>query len=337
MTAEKSIKTVRASHIDNAKVLCLYLILFCHIPPVAGDFHIFCYSFHVQIFFLFAGAFYKERPLRNIISSSFKSLVIPYFIWNLAIIVFKCVLGLFYGFSLTDTLLQPLLGTLLGSSAKDAPFSLPGGPSWFLIALFIARILLTLVLRATQPLKSLIIASLGGIFYLSYSHNIWLPFSIPSAILGLPFMIAGFYAKKYIIGLPSLKFSKKFIALVILIALAPLSLNNGLSNMFDGSFGNNILLFYFFGGMLSLLITILFSFVQFHSKFVSLMIEGSVFFICCHSIIMEYVSLIGKRTLGLNEVLLPTDKIVVLIITGIICTSLIFVIKKLFPKALKYM
>ncbi len=108
------------------------------------------YSFHVYIFLFVAGYFYKsedEKDLKAYVCRKAKSLLLPYFIWNLIYGAVSTVLvhnGIFIGGTLTlkNIFLEPILG--------GHQFML-NFPAWFVVALFVVEmmnIIMRLILKS---------------------------------------------------------------------------------------------------------------------------------------------------------------------------------------------
>lgn len=329
----------RSYIIDNAKLLCLFMILYCHIPPANGLFHSFAYAFHVPIFFFVAGVFFKNKSIKDVALNSAKSLLVPYFVFNLLVIICRCGIIFIghYEFSAEKHIGLPLLGTILGSSAIDAPYSLPAGPSWFLMALFISRIFFAIMLRSSKILVAIEIILLAGIYFFLRYYLGWGIFSIDGAILGLIFLSVGYYAGKYVKRTIYLDYRYRLgIIFLCCLLLIPLVYINGVANMFDGKYGNYFILFMFGAFMGSIMVLCICSFIDYSNKITRLFIDGSTFFICLHMMIMEYVMLIYRRLTMLSSELLIVDKLIISIVVVMVCAAVIMLMKKYSPRLLKF-
>lgn len=302
--------------VDYAKAICLFLILFCHIPMPEGNFHNWIYSFHVPIFFLFAGIFYKAKPLKDVIYSSAKSLLLPYVVFNLILIGISISFGFATSsFSVNKNLIKPLEGVFIGSTDNDSLYHIPGGPSWFLLALFIDRILIIPFIKYKVTVKALYAIGLIGLYLILNQYFSWTIWSIDSALLGLTFMLIGFLCKDLFFRIINLNYKRRLIILICCIAIIPIVLNNGLANMFNGEYGKNFALFILGGISGSLLVILLCSFISSSSRFVTTLLSASTFFICCHIMIMEYVMLIYRKSLQISRELYVIDKIFISLFT----------------------
>lgn len=325
--------------IDNAKVVCLFLVLFCHIPPTSGFFHTFSYIFHVPLFFFVAGMFYKNRSISDVVTHSARTLLLPYFAFNVLLIAILVTISLVgnYGFSSTENLLYPILGVILGSSGTTAPFKLPGGPSWFLMALFVARVVFSIILHSKKKFIIFEVLLLVVIYQVVRHYLCWAPFSVTGAIIGLPFMVLGYMYKDKILAITHAKALWRVVLIILTLVLVAICASaNGFVDMFQGSYGRYFTLYLLGGFTGCLMIIVICSFMDFSNRFTRLIIEGSTFFLCLHMTIMNYVQLIYRRTFGVSHELLVFDKLIISIaVIAIIYVSLV-VIKKFFPRMLKF-
>ena len=315
--------------IDNAKLVCLYLIMFCHIPPTEGFFHSWSYSFHVPVFFLIAGAFFSNKSsYKDFIIKNVKALLIPYLVYNTALIIISSLISIPYGLNPEKTILQPLIGMLTG-------LAIPGGPSWFLLALFFDRIIFKLLLDSNWT-RRIIICIILILIYLTHRHITSNPLVIFSALLGMPFMIVGYAIKDLIRKVTTIPVKVKLLAITLGIVCVPLSYINGTADMFKGLYGENIFLFIINGILGSLMIICMCSFYEYTNKTFRIIIQGSLFFICCHMMIMEYVMLTYRRLTGnIDMALSVLDKIIVTVPTLIIIIFGTILLKKYCPAIIK--
>lgn len=324
--------------IDNVKLICLFLILFFHIPSIIGHLHAAIYLFHVPVFFLISGIFFKERTFSETLKTSARSLLLPYLVFNLIIVAISCVISIAgnYGFTLQKNIIQPLLGIVLGSSGFDVPLRIPGEPSWFLIALFVDRLIFNIILHVQIYLKLIISIALVVAFLVLSNITDWYAYSIGGALLGLPFMAFGYLVKDKVSTITKIPIAAKFALIIVLAAsLYVISAINGTSNMFAGKYGNTFVLFLAGGIAGSLLIYLICTLLNTSNKVTRLFIEGSTFFICMHIMVMNYVILIYRRSLGFTDALMITDKIIISIITVGIIYVMIRAIKRFTPRLLK--
>lgn len=318
--------------IDNAKFIGLILILFCHIPLPINIFHEIIYAFHVPLFFIISGLFIKPTTtIKESITKDFNRLIIPYITFNIILICIQSIIDFFYGFDFYNCILSPIIGIFYGSSKSSCPYPLLAGPSWFLVALFIAKNIALIVLKIKkqyQIISCIIILLLYYILNDLFTYHI---LSFDSALLGALFVLFGYYLRKRVLNLPNLTQKKYFYSILLLLLLSPILACNGISNMFKGEFGNNIILFFVNGLVGSLLLLLLCAKVNFQSNFLKIIIGGSIFFIVFHTFIMEYVMLIYKKIMFLlTKVPILEVNIIEKCIITIITTLIIYLILKVF-------
>lgn len=154
------------------------------------------YSFHVFIFLFVSGYFYapesKDR-VGSYIWGKCKSLLFPYFLWNLVYGIAAQLMRL-AGFSIGETL---NFKTLFLSPFIDGHQFLYHYPAWFVPALFLIEVINVLMRKVLSLLhlenEWLIFAGcfLAGVLtvYLAQGGHVWGYYKIPGRIL---FMLPGF-------------------------------------------------------------------------------------------------------------------------------------------------
>ena len=78
----------RIAYIDNLKGFAILLVVIGHIIqflycPDKFDSNIifrFIYSFHMPLFVIVAGMFYKKKPIKDLVWGGIKTLIIPFYI-----------------------------------------------------------------------------------------------------------------------------------------------------------------------------------------------------------------------------------------------------------------
>lgn len=333
-TLEKTYED-RIEWIDTARCLGLCLILFCHIPPRYGSFHDLIYCFHVPMFFILSGIFLKDDISLKGIWHSFKRLIIPYFIYNIALQLILCIYTLIHGGNPLPGLIESSMGALIGSSKVESPWHLLAGPSWFLPALFIARFVAQIAIRilncATNKLVMTVFIgfALFGLYYWPHTRLEWCFWSFDAAILGSYFIILGHMMRNVFFRIGIFTLNTKVVLLVITtVALCFLNIN-GTANMFRGEYGNRIDLFLINGIIGTIAICALSALISLPKIMTALFTKGAIFFICVHVFIMDYVSLLYVRLSGRPWEFDTTDKMIVTF-----CTIVCFIVIAAFLRAL---
>lgn len=165
----------RINKYDNLKGLAIILIVLGHLDylNVINPFHLsrFFFMIDLPIFFFVAGYFSKTAPDQPL--KSFKRLIIPYFIFCFLIELF-CTL-------------------YLGSGNWNMIFIQSSMAMWFLVALFIMKMLLPVLDKLKYPIIiSLVAALLIGLYDLN--PNL---LAISRTFSYLPIFLFGFYFNRY--------------------------------------------------------------------------------------------------------------------------------------------
>lgn len=134
----------RINWIDWVKVLAITMVVFGHVPEQPNNFLLrYICTFHMPLFFFISGYLTKVRT--NIKESLYKywhTLIIPYFLYNMIFYPYWLIRHVIENgnFSVFDIFIRPTMGILTGQ--MDTSFScIVSGVTWFLIALFVMRLL----------------------------------------------------------------------------------------------------------------------------------------------------------------------------------------------------
>lgn len=185
----------RIEWIDIAKGLGILAVILghCHIPDKAWN---AIYSWHMPIFFLISGFFYRERPFLDLVKAKFNTLLKPYFYTCIGIALIEGAKALIAHHSVWVTMRNWLLAGIYGSYfGVKFGFNFIG-PIWFFPALFFTMVLLHTSLRLKHPFSVIfvILLSLCGYFG---SKWIGLPGSINQGMIALPYAYIGYIIKKH--------------------------------------------------------------------------------------------------------------------------------------------
>lgn len=263
----------RKKYIDIAKGIGILLVLIGHIDWGNYILTNTIYSFHMPLFFVIAGYTFNyekyEKNIKMLITSKFKSLMLPY-------IAFSSILIIFSWNQLENKNAFQILYTIAYGIGVKFPIWIMV-PLWFLPALFVAIILHFFVLKLTRKnnryirLLIIVIFSLIGYFITQYyNKGLYCLWSIDLALMSLIFIYIGMKCREYklVENIDKLKIYKKIcIAIVIIIIDSFIVKYNGRVDMNVRLFGN-VLEFYCSGIMMSLLI-IIFSKILDNTKILS--------------------------------------------------------------------
>lgn len=139
-------------------------------------------AFHMPLFFIVAGFFYKYIPLLNQIRKDFRRLIMPYLFIVGCISVIDCLRHFIHSHEIYFN-----FSTIYECDT----------PAWFLLALFGAKVLFNLVYRYAVRHYLTIAFFLSSIpCLIAYSIDIPTMLSIGSSFCGVFFYAVGFYVKE---------------------------------------------------------------------------------------------------------------------------------------------
>lgn len=225
-----------------AKGLAIVLVVLGHCLDSSTPLRAFVYSFHMPLFFVLAGFTMRPKPRKDVLASSFRRLLVPYF--------GVCAILLFFAFvppasispaldtqrSVSDVLAEIAFGS--GQEGEFLGYSYQAiGALWFLPCLFVARLILNEVLLigravaqrvqghsnvAGYAAESLLVAAVVVAGF-ACGQQVRLPFDIDTACIAVGYMHIGYLAKKVDLArVPKLA----FVGLAAIWLLYPLAGNN---------------------------------------------------------------------------------------------------------------
>lgn len=189
----------RIGWVDAAKGLAILAVILGHTYLYGNPLHAIIYSFNVPLFFILAGYTFRAKPFRQNLSTSVKRLLLPY----VGLCLFLIVADVTRSADKLDTLLSHLLAVLFASGGVIEQANIPMlGLSWFLMALFVARILFNAIVNTCEK-RSVNPVLLGVVFFLLASGAVFeytvlpLPLAFDQSMIAMFFMYLGYAAKKY--------------------------------------------------------------------------------------------------------------------------------------------
>lgn len=177
------------------------------------------YSFHMPLFFLLSGYLSTTTPIRELLRSKFRSLIIPY--------LFACIIT-FIAFgdetwTKSETWTKLLLGIFSGGFRGTLEFN---SPLWFLPTLFMTFILHHFTIKFISSKLYILLSSITiSILLNKYTNNNELNIArILTAIYSYPFFISGIilhdFNKKSKLSAKIKHISKQNLILPLLISLS---------------------------------------------------------------------------------------------------------------------
>lgn len=176
----------RQFYLDNiSAILIAYMIFIVHLTyfcPVQGSIIDMLRSllyFFMAWFFFKSGMFYKDKPIKAVIKSSAKRLLVPWAVFNVIGIV---VMGLQAYRGLGLSLFPPLLNSIEVIAFNEAIWA--DLPLWFLLSLFAVRVAFAILYKCRVNAWALLIIFLAATIFIHYTCYVsWkgmdnLPFTI---------------------------------------------------------------------------------------------------------------------------------------------------------------
>ena len=150
----------------------------------------FVFSFHVPLFFIIGGWLYKSKPFIEGVKGDAKRLLVPYALTACFIALWKSLA--LWRIDQTDLIGNEWLSALLGGGCPQSYILLgecePIGAIWFLMALFICRIVYNVLdKKLSKNVLSVICISISVVSVVCYNHILQLPFNILQGLSALIF------------------------------------------------------------------------------------------------------------------------------------------------------
>lgn len=188
----------REMSFDIAKGIGMLAVILGHmtLPQKMTD---FIFSFHMPLFFLISGYFFRASDNREILYKKTKSLLLPYIVTCGMVILFSTLFKLISGASVYEIVANIkmwILAAAYGSGTYTSFFKWNFhiiGAIWFLLALFWAEMIFNLIVKTKWCyIWGTLIALIG---YVTTSI-IWLPLSIQAGMNAIVFLEIGYYVRK---------------------------------------------------------------------------------------------------------------------------------------------
>ena len=336
---------VRLHWIDYAKLIGVWCVAIDHVYMTDMVFINWILCFHMPLFFMLSGFVDKgTSTLADTLKKGVRSLLIPYvcfyiitYIWWL-LVTFRRHPEL-YEHNITEGFIKPMIGMLLGEGYHTSISTMINIPLWFLVGLFLCRLIffffLSLDKKKYWGLIAINILSLVIIYLRNYAQ-INLYWSLDSAIMAIPFYTFGFFMKRFIDKMDPNVISKAVWSILLLVAGILLSRWNGFVDINTSNYGQNILVYYV-NGVVGALAIIFFTriFTNIKSNLFIYLGQNTLIIFAFHLIITGWVKTIYLFILGgdsySNQVFTPVESAVMCAIMIFISVIPIYIITKYFP------
>lgn len=192
----------RDRSIDIAKGIAIIAVVFghCYLFPYTR----FVYSWHMPLFFILAGYFFRKKNVRESLRTDLWRLIVPYLVFGgICCAKFTITKGIHGDW---ETVRNCWLGFFWTNSTKDHTSYLfnwvPGiGAIWFLPALFWCKNIYNWL--SNKVVKELVLCVVGGVFAVVATlldvYVINLPFGILTGASAMMFYAIGHYVRTHII------------------------------------------------------------------------------------------------------------------------------------------
>lgn len=181
--------------IDWAKAIGIMIVVFCHIPQYDTLEKHFLFLTQMPLFFMLSGYLHKSPDTLSLsLHKYWKTLLIPYLLFQVIFIPYFLIRENFDGMNLMDvhiSLILPIIKCLIGIPLD--------GPTWFIYALFIVKIIADLLQKSKHnKIYVLVVCVISVVVsYILYSDNIInINFAIDSMFNFMPFFFVGYYLKQ---------------------------------------------------------------------------------------------------------------------------------------------
>lgn len=180
---------------DIMKGFLILMVVVGHLP--AGKLSPLVYSFHMPIFFIIAGYFFRQRNFALELRTDFRRLLLPYFFTSLVIMSIACARYFLFG---ADELFEKILCVLWGSGkiTRNQFFGhyLWTSPVWFLYAMFWARIIFSYIVKMRKLPFAFFVSLALSIIAININDLVDVPFSLLPGICAVSFVFAGYFIRE---------------------------------------------------------------------------------------------------------------------------------------------
>lgn len=321
----------RIEWIDMLKGWGMLLVMFAH-APLPNELRAYIYTFHLPLFFFISGYLFNIKKYNNsikeLLNSKFKSLLVPYSIFSFVNYLFWITFRKFANHG-SSNILKPLVGIFVG--IRGTEWTLSNGTLWFVLALFVAEIILYYVVEKMKTNKlifiSLIIFSIIGYLYNKFV-GIRLLWSIDVSLTAVVFLGMGYLSKTLdIINKINMKYMSLFFVLNLVSGLA-----NEEVNMFAGIYGNYFL--FYIASISGIFYTILLIKKLPIIKLFNYVGNNSFVFLALHQyMIFSVLKKISSKIIGdsQTELVMMLNAIVFIIITLVVLYPVVYLTNEFFP------
>lgn len=195
----------RIKWIDVAKGICMISVIMGHLGVEKINYVV--YAYHLSLFFILSGYTMKKTAInKDYLNKKFKVLMLPYFVTCICIIlmdIFNCFF-LWHNVSnenVTNVIAKDIIRSFWASGSITTFGTIEIGTRigaiWFLPALFFSSVCVQAVLTNIKDKKvQYIFVCICALTGMISARFIWLPFSVQSALMAMPYVLLGYEIKQ---------------------------------------------------------------------------------------------------------------------------------------------
>lgn len=196
----------RINWIDYAKGLAIFLVIAGHSVRLHSVTWNFIFSFHMPVFFLISGYLFKVREPMDIFKRKFPRIIKPYISTCVLLIIGSLSIMIYHHVLIADIVknsIKLVIASLYGSgvpSPKPFIYIPMIGAIWFLLSLFIAELIFSILVKLTvnrNPIYLFLSTSMISFLGFIIGKFILLPLSLDSALLATFYLYVGYVVKKH--------------------------------------------------------------------------------------------------------------------------------------------
>lgn len=310
----------RNETIDVAKGIAILLMLIGHSSWITNNwsnwvFYVI-FSFHMPLFYIFSGYFYKPKQFREVFIGGVHSLVKPYFVTGAISLLILVLIDHLYAYSFLKGL---FVGTLGNYDAKYSHWPLQAGPIWFLLSLFWCKLYFNFIYHKFSRFYFEISIALSFVFLYIGKHYLNLPLCIGSGFASLVFYAIGKKLRDY--SLDEVATKNLFLNLVVWMAAVhytTLNLAQYICKLYPLSVAGALcgtLVVYIFSTRISGAI----------ARLLSLIGKQTLTILCCHGVAFAVSNEIVNSSYFIN---IPYIIDILYLILTIVCIVIVVLYKK---------
>lgn len=183
----------RDNSVDIAKAIAMICVVIGHLGDAKINSVVF--TFHIPIFYLITGYYLygiEKKDFKLVLKNKVRTLIVPYYISCIAIIVLCIPKALYFGDNVKETIIYWVKASIYAAGdCYNEPFEIIGiGAIWFLWATFWGSIFMYFILKMKSGNRIAVILVLFTACYWS-RRLFWFPLSIQAGGCSVLFMYIG--------------------------------------------------------------------------------------------------------------------------------------------------